>query len=943
MNRYLLFVILYLFILKADCQTVDFTFTSSNNLFCSPSTINFTQTCTGNPQSFIWDFGNNTYGDQPVQSTVYATPGAYTVKLIAIFQYTTLSISKVVVINPAPVASITADRNYLCQPGPINFTGSGNGTVTNYEWNFADGTPVMDVATNTITHSFASLATNNVSLTITDGSGCTGVAYDTVVIGKLPITGTESRFRGCIPASVDFTGNVTLPAGSTVTNYTWDYGDGSPLFTSPTNTVTHNYPLVGIYYPKLSVTTSEGCANTYNFDVVYFGTPPTGATAYPKKDTVCGSDSAVLICTAVNANRYYWDFGDGSFLSTTDTIVKHKYNSIGVKTIGVTSYFNECAAPFVRTKVTIVGVIAKYAFANTCINKDTYSFTDTSSGTPTGFSWNFGDGSPIDSLNFNTVHVFPPSGQFTTTLKLTDAVSGCADSIMQTIFTAKPSLNSIDTSICKNDSATFSILNNYTNSAAQYTWNVEGTQVGPVPDTVISVKATQLGNFNNFVIINNGAGNCPDTVLLSRQSLVRGPYLSFNSLTYFCLNQQIVINDSATHPFVPADSINLIYWNFSTGINDTVFQPPPFFYANPGTYNLKVVAQDINGCRDSIVKTIYVVAIPFLHVLSAVDTLCYGMSDTLIAFHNNNILWSPAAGLSCTACDTTLASPLVSTKYYVTAENGFNCVVQDSTYINVSLPFTAAITPASASICQQQSTTVDVSPKGKVVLWSPAAGLSDPTSYTPVISPTQNTVYTATLSDSAGCVTNSSSATVSINVKSLPTVDAGPDAFYPKGASYTFAPVYSSNVSSYLWSPSDLLSCNTCPIPQGYADRTQTYILQVTSDSGCVATDSVTISIECKYANLFMPKAFTPNNDNLNDVFYPITIGVKSITKFIIFDRRGEVMYEAENFSPNDRSFGWDGKFKGTAQPMGGYVYILEAVCDIGEKLFKKDSFILVR
>ena len=61
--------------------------------------------------------------------------------------------------------------------------------------------------------------------------------------------------------------------------------------------------------------------------------------------------------------------------------------------------------------------------------------------------------------------------------------------------------------------------------------------------------------------------------------------------------------------------------------------------------------------------------------------------------------------------------------------------------------------------------------------------------------------------------------------------------------------------------PGDSLDCNTCPVVSGIALSTKTYSVTVTTDSGCVSQDLVTIFVECKGANLLMPSAFTPNHD----------------------------------------------------------------------------------
>ena len=942
MNKFYLVILSFYFISNVKSQTADFTFETNDGLFCNPSTILFKQICTGNPTGFIWDFGNGQYGNKSVESITFSNAGSYTVKLIAVFKKNTLTISKKIIINPVAKAFIAFDKNFICQPGAINFTGSGTGNIINYQWNFGDNTPVVNTSSNTISHSFTNFGSNNVSLTTTANSGCSGTANTIITIKNLPVTGYVSPQYGCVPAVVNFTGNVILPVNSSVTSYSWNFGDGSPPYISTVNTASHVYSLVGQYFPVLTVSTSLGCSVSYNFTRLYFGTPPINHIAYAKKNPICGSDTAVFVTKATNANRYFWDFGDGTTASSTDTFIIHKYNTIGNKIVQVKPYYNECEAPSITLPFSVVGVIAKYTFSNNCSNKNTYTITDNSNGISTNKLWNFGDGVQLANVS-NTVHSFPIPGQFKTTFSLLDTVTGCADITYRIIYTANPSLYSIDSALCKSTTVTVSILDNYINPSAMYIWNVAGSQIGPVAKPSITVKADTLGNFYNFVVINNGAGNCPDTINLKRPFIVKGPKLNFTVPSAICLSTPLIVTNNSQLPQA-ADSVKTWYWNLgNSNMNDTIFQPSPVQYTNPGSYDLKLTAIDINGCLNSLTKTITINPIPFLHIMSANDTLCYGQPVTMMAFHTNSILWSPANNISCANCDTISVKPLVSSEYYCTATNSFGCSAADTNYIEVSIPFTATVSRGNVYICQKESTTVTVNPKGKKILWSPATGLSDATVYNPVIAPMQNTAYTATVTDSTGCLTNSSKVLVKIYVKSLPFVVVGPDKYYSLATWYSFTPTYSSNVISYLWTPATLLNCHDCAVPQGIANYTQQYILKVTSDSGCVATDSVTIFEKYSGVTIFIPTAFSPNNDNLNDLFYPITRGVKSIKKFIIYNRQGKVVYEALNFPPNNKLYGWDGRFKGALQETDTYVYTIEAINEIGENYFKKGSVLLVR
>ncbi|MEJ7587404.1 MAG: PKD domain-containing protein [Ferruginibacter sp.] len=305
MNRFFVAITFSFFILNADCQTINFTF-ESNNLFCNPATVQFKQKCTGNPLSFIWSFGNDKYSNKPNDSTSYAVAGTYTVKLSAIFQNTTLELTKTIVINPAVTAKIGYDRNYICKPGVINFTGSGTGNITNYEWDFGDGTAVVNSPTSNISHTFANFAIDTVRLKTSSAAGCYDTATTLIAIQRLPVTVDLSRIRGCIPAVVDFTATIIAPENSTITSYNWNFGDGTAPYQATTNTVTHIYSAVGNYFPSFVVTSSEGCTNNYTFtNRLYFGTPPTGQVGYAVVTPICGSDSAVFISKATNADRYF--------------------------------------------------------------------------------------------------------------------------------------------------------------------------------------------------------------------------------------------------------------------------------------------------------------------------------------------------------------------------------------------------------------------------------------------------------------------------------------------------------------------------------------------------------------------------------------------------------------------------------------------------------------
>jgi PKD repeat protein len=921
------------------CQTVGFTYqNASGAALCSPASVSFTQTCTGNPIGFTWTFDNGQVSNEP-NPTVSFLAGTYVVKLVAIFENDVLETSKTITINPSFTSTLTANKNYICLPGNIDFLATATAVVVSYEWNFGDGTTVTN-SSPTISHTYSAFGTFTATVKTTDANGCFATSSTTITITNPPIAGSISPTNGCAPINVNLSATVNIPAGSTVTNYEWNFGDASPVSSTAIGSITHIYADSGTYTPTLSITTSEGCANNFTYPTIAFGIPPINHIAYPKKITYCGSETTALVAKATYANTYKWDYGDGIIETITDTITTHKYATLGTKSITVTPYFNGCAGTTLSFTVNIVGVIASFTYTNTCAAKKTFAFTNTSLGIQSTKVWSFGDGSP-NVFTTNASHTYPTTGAFPTSLTIADNASGCRDSVAVNIFTANPSLTNPDTFLCRNSSTIFTIQNNFTNTNATYKWEVVGLS-NSNSSNPFNLVATMFGNFNNnYVVINNGGQYCADTFYLNHAIAVRGPNLSYTIPTSFCAKNTIILTNTST-PFSLLDSVKLWYWNY--GIvpkNDTIFQPLPYAYPSAGNYIIKLFAKDKNGCIDSLIKNIVVKASPFLRVFPRMDTLCQGKKDTLIAFHSDTLYWTPTALVSCNTCDTTLANPSVTTNFYATAVNSNGCKIVDSSIVKVFEPFKAIPINDPVFVCKNDTTRINVSPLGKKILWSPSIGLSDSSIYNPLVTVFNSTIYKVSLMDSVGCF--SSDTIINIIAKPLPIVNAGADKIYAYNTPFTINPSYSNNIILYEWTPAGNLNCTNCAKPSGIALDAQTFIIKVTNNESCVAKDTITIYVECKYANLFMPSAFSPKSTVNNTRYYPLTRGIKSIPRFTIFNRYGQIVYDAKNIKPNEKMLGWDGKFNGEDQPLGAYIYILEAICEQGEMISKKDSFLLLR
>ena len=874
---------------------------------------------------------------------VFDQPGTYTIRLIAVYDNSTAEKTKTITIRPSVAAGFSTDRDFICTPSRISFTGSGSGSIVNYQWNFGDSSPVENNTVPTTNHTYDNYGNFTATLKCTNTFGCNATYSKLIKVERPVISASITNTDGCVPVSTAFSTNITLPPGSTVSNYVWNFGD-AVISNTNTGSINHTYNNPGSYQPSLTIHTSDGCSNTYNFDSVKTGTPPTNLVAYPLIPVFCGSEAGQFIARATNADSYEWNFGGNSSVTVRDTFVEHKFSSLGIKTVTVTPKYNNCPGPTISMQVEVIGVIANFNYQNTCSDKKTFSFNNTSDGNLSSIIWRFGDQTPSVTIP-DPVHRFPQSGAFRTKLLVEDNITGCIDSAFARIYTANPVLNNPDTSICINRNTRFRLSSNYTNPAALYTWEVIGSQVGPTTDPLLTLTADSLGNFNNnFVVIDNGNAYCKDTIQLDHNLTVRGPMLDFDMPASICLNTPLTVRN-LSQPFQPTDTIKTWYWNFGRFplLNDSSFEPQPYQYSSHKTYNVKLTAIDKFGCRDSLIKPVAVRPMPFLWIIPRVDTLCLGQRDSIIAYTSDNVLWTPSVQgpAFCNTCDSTMVNPTQTTSYLVTSTNSYNCSVSDSALVKVYQPFTATLNPTSVSLCEGERIQLSAAPADKKITWSPPTGLSNTNVFNPMAAPTNTTIYRASLEDSAGCFSSYQDIRLVVNPK--PQVNAGPNKILPYFTQFNFTPDYSLNARLFQWSPPDSLSCSNCPNPTAIATRMKTYTLTVTSDSGCIATDQITIAVQCNNAYILMPSAFTPDNDGRNDNYYPITRGIKFIKRFSLYNRSGQLVYNQENFTPNKSNLGWNGKLRSIPQPAATYVYIIEAFCETGELIDKKGSFILIR
>ena len=147
-----------------------------------------------------------------------------------------------------------------------------------------------------------------------------------------------------------------------------------------------------------------------------------------------------------------------------------------------------------------------------------------------------------------------------------------------------------------------------------------------------------------------------------------------------------------------------------------------------------------------------------------------------------------------------------------------------------------------------------------------------------------------------------------------------------------------TSITDIIWTTTDSVSCDSCLITYSSPQNTATYEVEIVDANGCVATDQISIAVY-KPRDVYIPSAFSPNGDGINDIFF-VNAGqeVVNIKSMKIFSRWGEMVFERYDLVANDPDQGWKGLFKGELTNPGVFVYVVEVeFIDGWVELYKGD------
>lgn len=275
--------------------------------------------------------------------------------------------------------------------------------------------------------------------------------------------------------------------------------------------------------------------------------------------------------------------------------------------------------------------------------------------------------------------------------------------------------------------------------------------------------------------------------------------------------------------------------------------------------------------------------------------------------------WTGPAGFSSMLNNPALvAQPNSGGQYSVVVTDQFGCK-NNAVVTVVTNPKPLATVSATQLICEGQQVNLSAG-GGNMYSWSPARGLSSTSIANPVANPLDSTLYSVVVTSGNNCT---DTATIQVNVLKKPAANAGPDKIILKGQPVVLdGTVQGSNIN-IAWVPATYLNNASLVQPTATPLTDFNYILQVTSRNGCgVATDEVFVKV---FNDIYIPSAFSPNNDRLNDTWQIQALAAVPNARVIVYNRYGQIVFETTGNSKQ-----WDGNLKGKAQPIGAYSYLID-------------------
>lgn len=513
-------------------------------------------------------------------------------------------------------------------------------------------------------------------------------------------------------------------------------------------------------------------------------------------------------------------------------------------------------------------------------------------------------GNPIANPNVTTTY----------TITGTNANACSATTTLTVVVNPSPALVvlPVNPSICLGQSVQL-----IASGAMSYTWLPStGLSNANIANPIANPSAT-----TTYTITGSNANACSATTTLTINVGTTLNITTNPSNPSLCMGQSI--------PLICSGAASSYSWQPATGLSNAGIANPT---ANPTTTTTyTVTASNAQGCSGSATVLVAVWPLPNIGVSPSINNICRGDSVLLQLSGGLNYTWMPNQFIAMQGNNAAYVFPNQSLIYTITGYDIHNCSNTASAVVNVYSQPDIMITSVGLGICVGDSATLKAM-GGINYTWEPAATVYPNTGNPVHAFPTQTTIYTVTGTDANGCT---NTATYDVYVSNMLDFKVVKNRDIECG--FNQAQLFASGADIYSWWPSTGLSNTNSATPIVQIDETTTYY--VTGVKGnCLFTDSITVFVyKNNETDVFIPNAFSPNSDGVNDCVKPKHQANFIRYYFTVYNRFGNKVFSTYN--PNDC---WNGQYKYKDADVGVYFYYLQCETNCGT-ILKKGDIMLMR
>lgn len=839
-----------------------------SNILCNGGTVSLSLSQVYN--SYQWLQNGNPITGQVNQTITVTTPGNYSVIVSNSSGCTIQSVVTTISNSNVTPPVLSSSAQSICMGNAVTLTATSG--FTSYDW-FLSGNLIATTTQNTLNINLP----GDYVVSAIHPNGCT-LQSATIQIGAGTLN-VNINANG--PLSFCQGNSVLLNANIANANYQW-YLNGNPIAGATQQSIIAQN--TGVYSVDIE---QQGCTGTSNVSINVFTSTPVSIVSSEPSNVLCDGSQMTLTTNATGAIQ--WLFNNQPIAGATgNTITVSNFGNYLVQETD----FNGCiniASLFVNIAEQPLPQITQGNFLAACENNiPQLSLTQNYQN----IQW-YLDGVAIPGATSSS---FLPvlSGNYDVIVSNPNSCTGQSQQT-QLVINPNPAINllgPLNYDICPGSSITV----NTSGDAGQFSLLLNGQiqQIG-------SASSFQITDQGNYTIMVTDANNCS----AETQTF---------SVVILPLESIVVSSENGAFGFCPGSNINL-----SVNASTNAFN----WYLNnviiPGTQNqsnitvnsqgwVKVVYQNTNGCNsiDSVFVSEFITP---QAVLSAdINDVCVGGQKANLTiqppalsydwYFNNTLFLQSNASLYQTD---------EPGNYFVTVlfSNGCSSTSNIISLTNSPFPQFSIMAVPSANECIGKDIELKIiATEFYNYLWDDGSNSAQRFVF-------ESGNFSVSATTLRGC---KSSASTSVNFKPLPTVDAGQE-----GISTCLTPyVLNANTEGiFSWSPQALLE-NPNELTTATKIKNDTWFVLTANLDGCQNSDSVFIRFQ-NCSSAYIPNSFSPNSDNINDLFKVFIEDADEID-LKIYNRWGEMIFQTNNINE-----GWDGKHKGLDCPSGLYVWTLSA------------------